>query len=92
MSIFNDCRDCKNYKGNCGKHFIDWNNHINYDIPAEAYTADVFSGEHGSCFEPSEKYKQEQLHKVAEELSKYSIETLTMALEIAKENNDAAQN
>lgn len=85
MKEFGDCRDCKNYKGNCGNHHIDADNHIHYDIPSEAYMMNVL-GEHGSCFEPSERYKQAQRDSIAEELSKYSVETLTLALQIAKEN------
>ena len=81
--MFNDCRDCKKYKGNCGNHFIDHLNHIHYDIPAEAYMEDVI-GEHGSCFEPSDDYIQTQKQKLAMGLSNYSIDTLEMALEIAQ--------
>lgn len=87
--IFNDCRDCKKYKGNCGNHHIDTDNHIHYDIPSEAYMMNVL-GEHGSCFEPSDDYNQTKKQKLAMGLSEYSIETLEMALEIAqkKENKE----
>lgn len=26
------CKNCANYKGDCGRHFVDGNGHINYEI------------------------------------------------------------
>ena len=31
-----DCNTCKHYEGDCGHHFVDSNNHINFDCPDEA--------------------------------------------------------
>lgn len=78
--IYNDCRDCELYKGNCGHHFIDGYNHINYNFPTESRMDDVI-GSHGSCFVPSEQYKLETKKEVVEEITKkYSIEMIRMAL------------
>lgn len=30
-----DCKYCANYKGDCGKHFVDNSRHIDYTIPKE---------------------------------------------------------
>lgn len=30
-----DCKYCANYKGDCGNHFTDIQNHIDYAIPKE---------------------------------------------------------
>ena len=78
--IYNDCRDCKLYKGDCGHHFIDWDDHINYNIPTESRMDDVI-GSHGSCFVASVQYSLETKKAVVEEITrKYSVETIRMAL------------
>lgn len=78
-----ECRDCKNYIGNCGHHFRDWKTeHINFEIPNEG----MFDGVIGNtprCFEPSEEYKEMcDLNKAAEIASSYSIEVIKKALEM----------
>lgn len=30
-----ECKNCKNYEGDCGYHFKDSNKHTNFDIPSE---------------------------------------------------------
>lgn len=79
--IYNDCRDCVLYKGDCGHHFIDGYYHINYNIPTESMMDDVI-GSHGSCFVASKQYILETKKEVIEEITrKYSVETIRMALE-----------
>lgn len=85
MNIYEDCRDCKNYPNDCGNHYVDNFGHIHYEEPLGIFMYDVI-GKHGRCFEPSEEYKLAEKEKIAEELSKYSVETLMLALEIAKGN------
>ena len=69
------CKNCAKYEGNCGNHFIDWNGHINYDISNEAFD--------GSCFIPSEEYKEELKENIAKEIvDNYSIESIKRALAI----------
>lgn len=31
-----NCKNCTKHKGDCGHHFIDGDEHIHYDIPAES--------------------------------------------------------
>lgn len=31
-----DSKYCKNFKGDCGNHFVDLNGHTNFDIPSES--------------------------------------------------------
>lgn len=38
-----ECKNCAKYKGDCGHHFKDFNNHIHYDIPSEA-AGDKYGG------------------------------------------------
>ena len=75
-----ECVNCKHYKGDCGKHHKDCNGHIDYDIPAE------YMYDHGwlSCFDPSEEYIRKRQEERAKELSKYPIEIIERALELAK--------
>ena len=40
-----DCNTCKHYEGDCGHHFVDSNNHINFDCPDEACC-----DKYGNCF------------------------------------------
>lgn len=78
--IYNDCRDCALYRGNCGHHFIDIIGHINYTIPTESKMDDA-TGPYGSCFIPSEQYSLETKKEIIEEITKnYSIETIRLAL------------
>lgn len=82
-----ECRDCKNYSGNCGHHFRDWKtDHINYEIPSEGMFDGVI-GDTPRCFEPSEEYQAMVNRQVAEEIAQYPAEVIKMALEI-KENKD----
>ncbi len=77
------CKDCKNYYGNCGKHFIDSDKHVCYDIASETYY-DGGIGDTPSCFEPSERYLETKKEKLAKELcSSYSVDVLEKALKIA---------
>lgn len=85
--IHDNCRDCKNYHGDCGKHFMDAHNHIVYDIPSEAYMVGAI-GLYGSCFEPSERYLKEVREiKVQAITEKYNIEELEAALREMKGEN-----
>lgn len=71
-----ECKDCKRYKGNCGLHFVDWNNHINYEIPCEG----------ADCFEPSQEFLKKQFEKrVREILEQYPAEAIEEAMAILKE-------
>ena len=78
-----ECKNCKYFDGDCGKHHIDYHQHINYDIPSEFC--------YGECFVPSENYIKKCNEEKAQKLSKYSLEILERALEIAKAevNNEA---
>lgn len=79
--IYNDCRDCELYKGDCGHHFIDGYKHIDYNIPTESMMDNVI-GSHGSCFVASKQYSLETKKEVIEEIArKYSVEEIRMALE-----------
>lgn len=33
-----ECKDCKLFKGDCGHHYIDGDNHVHYDCPSMACT------------------------------------------------------
>lgn len=48
-----ECKNCAHFKGDCGHHFVDWDNHIHFDIPSEAAC-----DKYGQCngYEPSEEY------------------------------------
>ena len=37
------CKDCLHFKGNCGNHFVDRDEHIHYDTPSEVMYDGVFS-------------------------------------------------
>lgn len=73
-----ECADCKHYKGNCGHHFVDWNGHINYEIPDEDMER--------FCFEPSaeflEKQKEEHIKRL---ISEYTAEEIEEAVKKLKE-------
>lgn len=75
------CADCKHYKGNCGHHFVDWNGHINYEIPDE--------GMERFCFEPSEKFlvKQKEEH-IKRLMLEYTAEEIEEAVKKLKEAAD----
>ena len=49
------CKDCTKYPGNCGNHFKDRYDHINYEIAAETYVAESIDGT-PSCFIPNPAY------------------------------------
>lgn len=92
MSVFNDCRDCAKYQGNCGHHHVDHGNgHINYNIPAETWMDNVI-GPHGSCFEPSQHYldtlKTERVNYIIEH---YSVQELENALEFINRKKETPQ-
>ena len=44
------CKDCQLYKGDCGNHFVDRDEHIHYDVPNEVMYDGVFSNL-PKCFE-----------------------------------------
>ena len=78
--IYNDCRDCEFYKGDCGKHFKDTDDHIIYTTPREVYMDGVL-GAHGSCFKPSKKYQEEQRESLVKKIvSEYSTEDILLVL------------
>lgn len=88
--IYNDCRDCNFYKGNCGHHFVDGDDHICYKIPKESYMDGSF-GPYGCCFEPSDRYKEEKKKElVANLVNDYPIEYLEEAINMkrAKEEKE----
>lgn len=86
--VYNDCRDCELYKGDCGHHFIDGNNHVNYNLPTESRMDNVI-GSHGNCFVASKQYILETKKEVIEEITrKYSVETIRMALKEAEKNSE----
>lgn len=65
-----ECKDCKHYKGDCGNHFIDWNNHINYEIPCEG----------AMCFEPSKEFlKKQKEQRIREIIKEYSVDEIEAA-------------
>lgn len=33
-----ECKDCKLFKGNCGHHYMDVDNHVHYDCSSRACT------------------------------------------------------
>lgn len=74
-----ECKYCRYYEGDCGKHHIDYHKHIHYDIPAEYAT---------NCFRPSEEFIVKQREEKAKELSKYSLDVLKRALEMARESEE----
>lgn len=74
------CSDCKNYVGNCGKHFMDGLNHINYSLPSESYYAHEYD-DIPTCFEPSEFYlEKRKADKIKTILEHYTVDDLEMAL------------
>lgn len=86
--MYDDCRDCAGYKGDCGYHHIDSNKHICYEIPNETMMMNSL-GSHGSCFVPSDKYIEEENEKMVKEiLSKYSKGSIKKAFnKITEEEN-----
>ena len=40
----NECKNCRKYEGDCGRHYKGEHNHINFDIPAESAC-----DKHGDC-------------------------------------------
>lgn len=70
-----ECKNCKYYEGDCGNHHIDFNRHINYDIPAEYVT---------NCFQPSEKFINKLKEEKVKQLSDFPLDILEKALEMAK--------
>ena len=79
MSEEKECVCCKLYKGDCGKHHIDADGHIHYDIPSEA----MYNGAFLTCFKPSDKYLTGIVERQAEDLSTYPVDVIKRALEIA---------
>lgn len=80
------CKDCEYFKGNCGHHFKDSDGHICWDIARESMYDGVI-GNTPKCFSPSKEYQEKINRKTAEEIAKYPIEVINMALAI-KENAD----
>ena len=81
-----ECKNCKFFKGNCGKHFIDDLGHIIYEIPDLNYEGLYDRIE---CFVPSEEYlKKQQENDIRTILSKYSPETITKAFEAVEKNHE----
>lgn len=80
MQIERKCENCKQFMGDCGHHFIDWNKHICYDIPSEG----MYDYGYLTCFEPSESYKKILHEEQAKMLAEYPIDVINTALEIAK--------
>lgn len=76
------CTTCKHYKYDCGHHFIDYDGHINYNIPRESMYDGVL-GDIPSCWEPSEQYKNQITNERINFLvKKYSVDELKQALAI----------
>ena len=44
MGMNPECKNCTNYKEDCGHHFKDENGHINYEIPSE-----IACDRYGNC-------------------------------------------
>ena len=59
MKEFRCNEDCELFKGNCGKHHIDWQGHTVWDCPHEHYYAGVI-GDFPRCFQPSKEFKEKQ--------------------------------
>ena len=79
MIPYGECKNCKRNKGNCGLHFVDWNNHINYELPSEGAT----------CFEPSEAYKKKlKEQRIKDMLEKYTAEDIELAFKKLKGDED----
>lgn len=76
-----ECKNCKNYKDNCGCHFIDSNGHIDYEIPRES-----ICDQYGVCvsYEENRNKYQIALENIKEygyRISEFvSINTLNEAL------------
>lgn len=84
MATYDDCRDCKKFKGDCGNHHVDIAGHIIYSIPSEAYMEDVI-GTHGSCFIPSEEYIRSLKNKRIDYIiENYSAQDLEDALAVIR--------
>lgn len=81
-----ECRNCKNYKGDCGNHFVDQNGHINYEIPRESCYVNRVSP---FCFEPSNEYKKELFKKDVEKiLGEYTPEQIEAAMKLLKKQSE----
>ena len=79
-----ECKDCANYKGNCGHHFHDVNGHILWDVPSES----MYDGVIGStpyCFEPSSEFQKRIDMENAVEIAKYPVEVIKLALKIKEQ-------
>lgn len=82
MSNKGVCTTCNYYKDNCGRHFIDNDGHINYNIPRESMY-DGILGDIPACWEPSEQYKKQLTNERIRLLStNYLVDELKQALEI----------
>lgn len=71
------CKVCKKYKGDCGHHFKDDLEHIDYDIPSE-YICDKY----GNCvsFEETRTKYQIALTNILENESKIKMYVNTQIL------------
>lgn len=79
--IYNDCRDCALFSGDCGHHFVDWDRHVDYTTPSKSHMDGCFPGDHGDCFVPSACYITERKEKLIKEVTDaYSEDTLREAL------------
>lgn len=85
--IYKDCRDCKKYPGNCGNHYIDSDKHINYDIASETYYDDAI-GNYASCFEMSDRCREELKTQVVKEIvNNYTLDEIKAAVMLIEERD-----
>lgn len=75
--MMQQCKTCKKYKGDCGNHFKDEFNHIDFDIPSECAC-----DQYGNCvsFEETRTKYQIALTNILENESKIKMYVNTQAL------------
>lgn len=65
--IYNDCRDCAKYDGDCGKHHKDSHGHVDYRIPNMCYTART-GPSYCTAFQPSKNMYKAKCHMTIKEI------------------------
>ena len=65
--IYNDCRDCAKYDGDCGNHHKDSHGHVDYTIPNMCYTP-ITGPSYCTAFQPSKNLYKAKCHMTIKEV------------------------
>ena len=81
------CKNCANYKGDCGHHFYDSNGHINFEIPSESMFDGVMACYGAKCWQPNDELIERAHKKRIQEIMNYGIDDVKEAFEILQSQN-----